>query len=120
MHRLRYLSGILARTQAQSLSAGYVVEAQIQTHPRTAVSGPAANPITINCRLIQWRPTASALYRPRETGKPSNLAGARITPFLGRGPAHMGEAKITETAVGEFEEKLRKLIKRAKKQRGLL
>jgi hypothetical protein len=32
----------------------------------------------------------------------------------------MGEPKTTEAAVGEFEEKLRKLIKRAKKQRGLL
>ena len=32
----------------------------------------------------------------------------------------MGELKTTETAVGEFEQKLRKLIKRAKKQRGLL
>jgi hypothetical protein len=28
--------------------------------------------------------------------------------------------KTTETAVGEFEHKLRKLIKRAKKQHGLL
>jgi hypothetical protein len=34
--------------------------------------------------------------------------------------ARMGELKTTETAVGEFEQKLRKLIKRAKKQRGLL
>ncbi len=32
----------------------------------------------------------------------------------------MGELKTTETAVTEFEEKLRKLIKRAKKQRGML
>ncbi|HXO68869.1 MAG TPA: hypothetical protein VN838_07895 [Bradyrhizobium sp.] len=32
----------------------------------------------------------------------------------------MGEPKTTETAAGEFEEKLRKLIKRAKKQRGML
>jgi hypothetical protein len=32
----------------------------------------------------------------------------------------MGELKATETAAGEFEEKLRKLIKRAKKQRGML
>ena len=32
----------------------------------------------------------------------------------------MGELKTTETAAGEFEEKLRKLIKRAKKQRGML
>jgi hypothetical protein len=32
----------------------------------------------------------------------------------------MAELKTTETAVGEFEQKLRKLIKRAKKQRGLL
>jgi hypothetical protein len=32
----------------------------------------------------------------------------------------MGELKTAETAVGEFEQKLRKLIKRAKKQRGLL
>ena len=32
----------------------------------------------------------------------------------------MGELKTTETAVDEFEEKLRKLIKRAKKQRGML
>jgi hypothetical protein len=36
------------------------------------------------------------------------------------GLAHMGELKTTETAVDEFEHKLRKLIKRAKKQRGLL
>ena len=32
----------------------------------------------------------------------------------------MGELKTTETAAGEFEEKLRKLIRRAKKQRGML
>jgi hypothetical protein len=32
----------------------------------------------------------------------------------------MGELKITETAAGEFEEKLRKLIKHAKRQRGML
>lgn len=32
----------------------------------------------------------------------------------------MGEFKATETSVEEFEHKLRKLIKRAKKQRGLL
>jgi len=32
----------------------------------------------------------------------------------------MGELKTTETAVDEFEEKLRKLIKRAKKQQGML
>jgi hypothetical protein len=32
----------------------------------------------------------------------------------------MGELKTTETAAGEFEEKLRKLIKRAKKHRGML
>ena len=32
----------------------------------------------------------------------------------------MSEPKTTETAAGEFEEKLRKLIKRAKKQRGML
>jgi len=32
----------------------------------------------------------------------------------------MAEPKITETAAGEFEEKLCKLIKRAKKQRGML
>jgi hypothetical protein len=32
----------------------------------------------------------------------------------------MAELKTKETAVGEFEQKLRKLIKRAKKQRGLL
>ena len=32
----------------------------------------------------------------------------------------MGQLKTTETAVDEFEQKLRKLIKRAKKQRGLL
>jgi hypothetical protein len=32
----------------------------------------------------------------------------------------MGERKTTETAADEFEKKLHKLIKRAKKQRGLL
>ena len=32
----------------------------------------------------------------------------------------MGKLKTTETAAGEFEDKLRKLIKRAKKQRGML
>jgi hypothetical protein len=32
----------------------------------------------------------------------------------------MGELDATETAVSEIEEKLHKLIKRAKKQRGLL
>lgn len=32
----------------------------------------------------------------------------------------MAELNMTETAVDEFEHKLRKLIKRAKKQRGLL
>jgi hypothetical protein len=32
----------------------------------------------------------------------------------------MGELKTTETAAGQFEEKLRKLIKHAKKQRGML
>ena len=32
----------------------------------------------------------------------------------------MSEPKTTETAAGEFDEKLRKLIKRAKKQRGML
>ena len=32
----------------------------------------------------------------------------------------MGELKTTEPAVDMFEEKLRKLIKRAKKQRGML
>jgi hypothetical protein len=32
----------------------------------------------------------------------------------------MGELETTEKAAGEFEHKLRKLIKRAKKQRGLL
>jgi hypothetical protein len=32
----------------------------------------------------------------------------------------MGELKTTEPAVDKFEEKLRKLIKRAKKQRGML
>ena len=32
----------------------------------------------------------------------------------------MAERKTTETAADEFEEKLRKLIKRAKKQRGML
>ena len=32
----------------------------------------------------------------------------------------MGELKTIETVVDEFEHKLRKLIKRAKKQRGLL
>jgi hypothetical protein len=32
----------------------------------------------------------------------------------------MAELKTTETAVGGFEQKLRKLIKRAKEQRGLL
>ncbi len=32
----------------------------------------------------------------------------------------MGETKTTETAIDEFEEKLRKLIKRARKQRGML
>jgi hypothetical protein len=32
----------------------------------------------------------------------------------------MGELKTTDTPVDEFEHKLRKLIKRAKKQRGLL
>jgi hypothetical protein len=32
----------------------------------------------------------------------------------------MGDLKPTEPAVDEFEEKLRKLIKRAKKQRGML
>jgi len=32
----------------------------------------------------------------------------------------MGDLKTTETAVNEFEEKLHKLIKRAKKQRGML
>jgi hypothetical protein len=32
----------------------------------------------------------------------------------------MAELKTTETAASEFEEKLRKLIKRAKKQRGML
>ena len=32
----------------------------------------------------------------------------------------MGELKTTESAVDEFEEKLLKLIKRAKKQRGML
>ena len=32
----------------------------------------------------------------------------------------MGDLKTTETAVDEFEEKLHKLIKRAKKQRGML
>jgi hypothetical protein len=32
----------------------------------------------------------------------------------------MGEFYIKETAVNEFEEKLHKLIKRAKKQRGML
>jgi hypothetical protein len=32
----------------------------------------------------------------------------------------MGELKTTETAASEFEEKLRKLIRRAKKQRGML
>ncbi len=32
----------------------------------------------------------------------------------------MSEPKTTETAVDEFEEKLRKLIKRARKQRGML
>jgi hypothetical protein len=36
------------------------------------------------------------------------------------GSAHMGERKTTETAADEFEEKLHKLIKRAKKQRGML
>jgi hypothetical protein len=36
------------------------------------------------------------------------------------GPAHMGERKTTETAADEFEEKLHKLIKRARKQRGML
>ena len=32
----------------------------------------------------------------------------------------MGERKTTETAADEFEEKLHKLIKRAKKHRGML
>jgi hypothetical protein len=32
----------------------------------------------------------------------------------------MAERKTTETAADEFEEKLHKLIKRAKKQRGML
>ena len=32
----------------------------------------------------------------------------------------MGEMNTTETAVNEFEEKLHKLIKRAKKQHGML
>ena len=32
----------------------------------------------------------------------------------------MSELKDTETAVNKFEDKLRKLIKRAKKQRGML
>ncbi len=32
----------------------------------------------------------------------------------------MGDLKTTEPAVDVFEEKLRKLIKRAKKQRGML
>ena len=32
----------------------------------------------------------------------------------------MAELKITESTVDEFEHKLRKLIKRARKQRGLL
>jgi hypothetical protein len=32
----------------------------------------------------------------------------------------MGEPKSPETAADKFEEKLRKLIKRAKKQRGML
>jgi hypothetical protein len=32
----------------------------------------------------------------------------------------MGDFTTTETAVDEFEEKLHKLIKRAKKQRGML
>jgi hypothetical protein len=32
----------------------------------------------------------------------------------------MAERKTTETAANEFEEKLRKLIKRARKQHGLL
>jgi hypothetical protein len=32
----------------------------------------------------------------------------------------MGELKTTDPAVDVFEEKLRKLIKRAKKQRGML
>ncbi len=32
----------------------------------------------------------------------------------------MGELNTAETAVSEFEEKLHKLIKRAKKQRGML
>ncbi len=32
----------------------------------------------------------------------------------------MGEFTTTETAADKFEEKLRKLIKRAKKQRGML
>jgi quinol monooxygenase YgiN len=32
----------------------------------------------------------------------------------------MGERKTTETAADEFEEKLHKLIKRARKQRGML
>jgi hypothetical protein len=32
----------------------------------------------------------------------------------------MGELKATEMTAGEFEEKLRKLIKRAKRQHGML
>jgi hypothetical protein len=42
--------GRYLRVQAESLSAGYAVEAQVSAHPCAAVSGP--NPITIDCRLI--------------------------------------------------------------------
>jgi hypothetical protein len=40
--------------------------------------------------------------------------------LFGGGPDHTGELKSTETAASEFEEKLRKLIRRAKKQSGML
>ncbi len=48
----------------------------------------------------------------------NSLAGIGITVY--GGPAHMSELKITETTVDQFEHKLRKLIKRAKRQQGLL
>ena len=54
---------------------------------------------------------AALLARLRSRWRPYHFLEAK---------AHTGELKTTETAVGEFEQKLRKLIKRAKKQRGLL
>lgn len=76
--------------------------------------------IAIDGMKTQRRRPTSMTRAGAASPRARKIFGGSRRSTEGRGIAEMTEPKNTEAAVSKFDDKLHKLIKRAKKQRGLL